>query len=109
MTKVFLKKTDDTLEMRITGHAERDRTETGNLCCAAVSMLNATTLNWAANFTESGCGDELGIDNAPGSSSLKVKAHPDHRAELMAMYDYLHIGFELLIDKYPKRIAWGED
>ena len=108
MTKVYLQQIGNVLELRLEGHADRSSDEDGNLCCAAISMLSAAALEWTAEFMELNKGDELEAVSSPGNVHLKLTSLPEYAHEIKTIYDYLSIGFGLLIDKYEPRVIWGE-
>lgn len=107
MTQVGLKLEGAVLNMRVSGHAEREENEDTNLCCAGISMLVQTATELAQRYEVKGYVSEMTIENESGHSTLYLKMG-SHKDKIEAMYEFLTAGFDLLTARFPGKIAWGE-
>lgn len=108
MTKIGLECEGAELGLCVLGHAERSTDEDVNLCCAGISMLVQTAAELARRYEDKGYAQEMTIDNTDGESVLYLKLHSYKENRTVAMYEFLKAGFDLLKERYPDKIAWGE-
>ena len=104
MTKVKLSYEGMTLNLEVTGHAERSKDEDVNLCCAGISMLVNTAIETIQRYAELDMVEEMHVLNTLGHAKLMAKAYDWTEDRIVAVFDMVMAGFDLLEERYPGKI-----
>lgn len=108
MTKAYIRKTENGMVLKLTGHADRVKGEEINLCCAGISMLATTALETVTRLADAGKLKRLMMINKPGNVRISAAARDENIKELHAVCDTISAGIDLLKAKYPGNFIGGE-
>lgn len=109
MITVKMTKRRDGFTLIVQGHAPRTSEDVGgNLCCASVSFLATTAAEVFAGMQDKGRLKIFKCKLKPGYSYLSVSALRPYMRDVRILQNMIFTGFELLTDRYPDKILWGE-
>ena len=99
MTKVRIRRTNGTCILSAEGHAEREETETGNIVCAAVSILVQTLIQFCREHLDSTTDYRDQVEDG----YVFVKVETDEK-EIESAFAFTETGLSLIEDRYPDRV-----
>lgn len=107
MTRINIAHKENGYSVIVEGHAENPLETTGNILCAAVSILSYTLIEMIEHMRMEGqaAGWEI-IDN--GYVEAFVEPQNGFEEKVRAVIETILKGFEILEENYPEQIAVGE-
>ena len=103
MTRITVEKNSPRTKIVVEGHSHEASSPTGNIVCAAVSMLVQTIANYIYNAEAYGQADVIDITLKDGYANIEYTTDNN---DIKVGVDAILSGFELLADSYPDIITY---